>query len=361
MWYSQVQWSTLNNKKVQMNKKIRESFLGIGPMSLNVIDAIDQYSLENKEPIMIICSRNQIEAKELGSGYVNNLSTEEFTKIIHVKKQKNPWIFLCRDHSGPFVRNKPKDTMNEEIEDTKKSLKVDIDCNFDLLHIDTSLCKEKKHEIATELFNFCNNQNITNKPLYYEYGSEEHGVALNRNQFEIDLKFISNFKNIEFIVGTTGSLTKEIYQAGEFNFEDAIFMSNLSKKYNIRIKDHNCDYLDYIDVQMRRKAGLGALNVAPSFGAFETKTVISNALSLSLFKNVNNFKSIVLDSKKWEKWCFDTSTNDAKFFSTGHYFFTHESYLELIYEIQKNIDINKMIVHNHKQFIKTYLDKNRLN
>ena len=37
------------------------------------------------------------------------------------------------------------------------------------------------------------------------------------------------------------------------------------------------------------------------------------------------------------------------------------SYLELIYEIQKNIDINKMIVHNHKQFIKTYLDKNRLN
>ena len=55
------------------------------------------------------------------------------------------------------------------------------------------------------------------------------------------------------------------------------------------------------------------------------------------------------------------STNDAKFFSTGHYFFTHESYLELIYEIQKNIDINKMIVHNHKQFIKTYLDKNRLN
>ena len=74
-------------------------------------------------------------------------------------------------------------------------------------------------------------------------------------------------------------------------------MSNLSKKYNIRIKDHNCDYLDYIDVQMRRKAGLGALNVAPSFGAFETKTVISNALSLSLFKNVNNFKSIVLDSK----------------------------------------------------------------
>ena len=109
---------------------------------------------------------------------------------------------------------------------------------------------------------------------------------------------------------------------------------------------------------MRRKAGLGALNVAPSFGAFETKTVISNALSLSLFKNVNNFKSIVLDSKKWEKWGCDTSTNDAKFFSTGHYFFTHESYLELIYEIQKNIDINKMIVHNHKQFIKTYLDNN---
>ena len=172
-----------------MNNKIHESFLGIGPMSLNVIDAIDQYSLENKEPIMIICSRNQIEAKELGSGYVNNLSTEEFTKIIDVKKQENPFIFLCRDHSGPFVRNEPKDTMIEEIEDTKKSLKVDIDCNFDLLHIDTSLCKEKKHEIATELFNFCNNQNITNKPLFYEYGAEEHGVALNRNQFET-LKFM---------------------------------------------------------------------------------------------------------------------------------------------------------------------------
>ena len=65
---------------------IKNTFLGLGPMSIEIINSLNKFS-KNIKKIMLICSRNQIETEFLGGGYVNNFNTEEFAKFIKSKKK----------------------------------------------------------------------------------------------------------------------------------------------------------------------------------------------------------------------------------------------------------------------------------
>ena len=133
---------------------IKNVFLGLGPMSIEVINSINLFSKKYNKKIMFICSRNQIEAKELGGGYVNDFNTENFSKFI--KKKNNNKLILSRDHSGPYKKDGSKNNMLIELENCKISLKNDIINDFKIIHIDTSECKKLKYEIAEELIHFCN-------------------------------------------------------------------------------------------------------------------------------------------------------------------------------------------------------------
>ena len=68
---------------------IKNTFLGLGPMSLEIINSFNYFSLKYKKKIMLICSRNQIESNKLGKGYVNNFSTSQFADYIKKKKRIN--------------------------------------------------------------------------------------------------------------------------------------------------------------------------------------------------------------------------------------------------------------------------------
>ena len=65
---------------------IKNTFLGLGPMSVEVINSLDFFSKKYKKKIMLICSRNQIETDKLGGGYVNNFSTKEFADFVKKKR-----------------------------------------------------------------------------------------------------------------------------------------------------------------------------------------------------------------------------------------------------------------------------------
>ena len=65
---------------------IKNTFLGLGPMSVEVINSLDYFSKKHKKKIMLICSRNQIESDKLGGGYVNNFSTTTFANFVKKKK-----------------------------------------------------------------------------------------------------------------------------------------------------------------------------------------------------------------------------------------------------------------------------------
>ena len=70
------------------------TLLGIGPMSKNCIDVVIELANKHDIPLMLIASRRQVESQELGGGYVNNWTTEEFAKYV------NGRVPIERDHGG---------------------------------------------------------------------------------------------------------------------------------------------------------------------------------------------------------------------------------------------------------------------
>lgn len=324
-----------------------------GPMSIEFIDAISSYSKSKKLEVMLIASRNQIECKEFGGGYVNNFTTEKFSK--YIKEKKNKKIKLCRDHSGPFLSDSEKKlSYKDAIERTKISLKADIESDFSMLHIDTSKAK-KKFDLADELFDFCNTlAKEKNKKIKFEFGTEDHGIKYSYKQFLKDLNFFCEIKNSNYLVCQTGSLVKEIYQVGEFDFKNSKKMSKFAKKKNIFLKEHNCDYISVPEINLRKKAGIGAMNVAPEIGVLQTNLTIMLAKELGLERKITAFKKIVLNKDKWVKWLYASKISDHQKLSiSGHYFFSTQEYYNLKKEINKRVNFIKIL---NKTFYK-YLDR----
>src|SRR3989344_8240415 len=79
--------------------KIRAS-LGIGPMSSEAIEATFRYSHYHRNQLMLIASKNQIDAK---GGYVNGWTTKQYMDEINVLRKQYPQsdVKICRDHCGP--------------------------------------------------------------------------------------------------------------------------------------------------------------------------------------------------------------------------------------------------------------------
>ena len=114
-------------------------------MSLNCVDATIEIADEYKIPLMLIASRRQIDTKIFGGGYVNNWSTEQFSKYVS-KKTKKKNIILCRDHGGPWQNNfeiEKKISLDAAMENAKKSFEADIKSNFQVIHIDPSIDPKK--------------------------------------------------------------------------------------------------------------------------------------------------------------------------------------------------------------------------
>lgn len=318
-------------------------------MSTEIIDIVSDFAKFNKTNIMFIATRNQIDSKEFGGGYVNNFSTEEYST--YIKKKKNNYIHLCRDHSGPLLKdNEKKISFKESLEKTKESLKDDILNDFKLLHIDTSMCKNK-YKIAENLITFCESVASKNKKkIFYEFGTEEHGTKVAVKKFENDAAFFSNVKNKMFLVGQTGSLIKEIYQVGEFDNQIVKNLVKLSEKYNLFLKEHNCDYLSSLQIKERKNIGVNAINVAPELGYLQTKSTLYLANKFNIRKSLIDYKKKVLISKKWEKWTYSTKMNNSnKIYCSGHYHFSSKEYKKLIADINKHT--------NFKKFLKNILFK----
>ena len=106
----------------------------IGPMSINIINAVIKFCNENNKNIILIPSRRQI---EYYGGYVNNWKTKDFCKYI---KQNTKLIFLERDHGGP----------GQGLHDDDGYKSLEEDCKFfDIIHVDPW----KKYPNYTDGFN----------------------------------------------------------------------------------------------------------------------------------------------------------------------------------------------------------------
>ena len=132
----------LSNTKKLYAEGQRFTHLGIGPMSRNLLRASLELAKEKDFPLILIASRNQVDSYDLGGGYVCSFDQANFvntTKAIADEIGFNGLCYFCRDHGGPWQRDKERNDAlptDEAMEIAKKSYIDDMVNGFDLLHID---------------------------------------------------------------------------------------------------------------------------------------------------------------------------------------------------------------------------------
>lgn len=298
--------------------------LGVGPMSLETIDIITNWSKQNAVPLMIIASRNQVDST---TGYVC-----QTTKLVErIQKNKTPKLLVCRDHCGPYFTDLDKGlSIVEAINRCKDTIDADINNNFDLIHIDVSRISKNQLEYAKELIEYAIDKNPNIK---LEFGSEDNtGIDINSSIGRVSkqLEFLQAYKNnVVYFVTQTGSLTKGT-QVGAFDVNENKKNIKLVHDAGFLFKEHNADYFDDKDIQKRINAGVDSLNIAPQIGTVHT-TVLKQFASSAQW---NEFSNYVYSKNYWQRWTkFGVADQETATILSGHYCFNSEIYKNIILNI----------------------------
>lgn len=244
----------------------KATMIGIGPMSKTLIKACMLLGKEKDFPLMFIASRNQVDADELGGGYVCNWDQERFAKAIQEVADETGFdglYYLCRDHGGPWQRDNERNAHLPEDEAMalgKKSYLVDLLNGFDLLHIDPTkdpyvvgkvIDMDVNIRRTVELIEYVETERKKRNlpPISYEVGTEETNGGLtspeNYEKFIQKLHAKLDEKGLPhpaFIVGNTGTLTRLTENVGHVDSTSCKELSAVAKKYGVGLKEHNGDY-----------------------------------------------------------------------------------------------------------------------
>lgn len=320
------------------------SRLGVCPVSLNIVDCAIQYAADHHVQLMFVASRNQVECPELGRGYVEGFTSQDF--VDYVRQRSGSEIVICRDHSGPFMLDTETGLKPEiALDQCLTSIKHDIEAGFDLIHVDCSKYPEDIYEATAHLVQESMDHACSvGRSIMFEVGTEENvGVGTDYAKFTADLEMITEIVKPEFVVGQTGSLLKEAFQVGHLDYESTEKLVAIAHSFGIKFKEHNGDYLTSFDLQQRNHVGVDAINVGPEFGAIQTRTVIGLAQRFGLYKELDAFLNRSLESGKWKKWVYGQTSDILKSVIAGHYVFSSEEYNQLIEKLQSNVDTNAVI------------------
>jgi len=375
-------------------KKRRCTLLGVGPMSVNCVDATIELANEHEVPMLLIASRRQIDSEEFGGGYVNNWTTDEFARYV-IDRDKKGKILLARDHGGPWQSIKEKDAglgLRRAMESAKASYRADLAAGFQVLHIDPSVdihCQPDIDEVLDrvfDLYEYCWSQaQLLQQEVIFEIGTEEQSGSTNSQEdLDYTLNEVQKFcaKNRlpqpTFVVIQCGTRVMETRNVGSFDspirVADEISaeiqlpkMIEICNRYGIFMKEHNTDYLSDDALQWHPRLGIHAANVAPEFGVAETRALLAVLENNGLQVLADRFLKTAYDSNKWDKWMLkDTKATDRhRAIIAGHYVFSTPECVELKAEAgmalaRKGIYLEQHLKHEVKQSILRYLRNFRL-
>tara|TARA_Y100000593_G_scaffold74652_1_gene137502 strand:+ start:1855 stop:2808 length:954 start_codon:yes stop_codon:yes gene_type:complete len=292
----------------------------IGPMSKNVVDAIIEFAEETSNKIGFIPSRRQV---EYNGGYVNNWTTEEFSKYV------NGRVPIERDHGGAGQGYKD--------DDGYESYKHDAE-NFDIIHIDPWKKYPNFEDGLEETLATINYINNINPNTLFEVGTEEAIRKFTPDELNILLRTISEFDffdNVKYAVVQSGvgiDLGKRI-NTGKYDESRLSEFIDVCKYWKVLSKEHNGDYLSIQEMKDKFNVGLDAINIAPEFGQLETLCYIK-----SMGANINELYDICYESRRWEKWVdknFVPEANKKELIQIcGHYILSDKKFND----IKPNID-----------------------
>jgi hypothetical protein len=370
------------------------TLLGVGPMSINCVDAAVELANEYTIPLMLIASRRQIDSAQFNGGYVNNWTTSEFANYVR-SKDNGANIILSRDHGGPWQNNEEKKqnmSLDLAMKSAKESYKADIDAGFKILHIDPSIdihgtpSQNELLERLFELYEYCWSYALDKgKEIIFEIGTEEQSGSTNTpEELDFTLSAMEKFCNRNkfplptFVVIQTGTRVMETRNVGSFDSPLRVLneipseiqvpkMIEICKKHNIFMKEHNTDYLSDIALSWHPRLGIHAANVAPEFGVAETKAFLQIMEDNDLKSLADKFLELAYNSKKWDKWMLPNTTASDRDRSiiSGHYIFSTPECLELKKEAaqyfkKKRIDLDAYLCDQVKKSILRYLYNFRL-
>jgi len=287
----------------------------IGPMSKNIVDAIVEFCANTGNTIGLIPSRRQV---EWDGGYVNNWTTEEFSKYVTT-------LPLQRDHGGPGQGNNDDDGYESLAYDAK---------HLQLIHIDPWKKYPRYVDGFLETVKMIKFAYKINPQLIFEVGTEEAirpFEAEELDQLVIDLwaalpKEI--YEHIKYLVIQSGTSLKGTDQTGNYDSNRLKEMIKVAKRHKLISKEHNGDYIPVETIKEKFDLGLDCINIAPEFGLIETQTYLDEIKNGSL---LNRFWQICYDSKKWVKWVnpgFDPYYNKEQLIKiSGHYVLSYPEFI----------------------------------
>lgn len=284
---------------------------------------------------MFIASRNQA---DYNSGYA--FTTSELADYIRNNKYYDPSsVLICRDHCGPyFSDNDDELILADAVEACLKTIEADCNANFDLIHIDVSrVTIAQQFDIAKVLFDHVRKF----KPdMAFEFGTEDNtGTNLkdSMQKLQQQLEFIEAYKpNVKFVVSQTGSLTKHT-QVGKFDPKDNMQIAELIHNKGILFKEHNADYLNATEVNLRKTTGVDSINIAPQLGSVQSSVMLYYKHHCS--ELYETFYNEVLEAGYWKKWVTpDITDNDTKFIAGAHYCYESTCGKLLLDELSNCID-----------------------
>ncbi len=292
----------------------------IGPMSKNVVDAIIEFTEETGNKIGFIPSRRQV---EYNGGYVNNWTTEEFSKYV------NGRVLIERDHGGAgqgYVEDNGVTSFETDAE------------HLDIIHIDPW---KKYPDLNDGIDETLQNMNMIyniNPKVLFEVGTEEAIRKFTPDELNILLRSISEydfFDNVKYAVVQSGvgiDLGKRI-NTGKYDETRLSEFIDVCKYWSVLSKEHNGDYLSNQEIEDKFNIGLDALNIAPEFGQLETLCYLEN-----IGDDFENFYQLCYKSKRWEKWVgedFIPENNKEELIKIcGHYILSDVNFQK----IKPNID-----------------------
>lgn len=335
------------------------SVMCLGPMSRNVVDAIITYSNRLRSPIPIIASRRQVDAEEFGGGYVNQWNSRTFAEYIAARDKG--YVHICRDHGGPWQgTGEISLSRTAAMKRAKAALLDDLVNGFNILHLDPSIHSESQTEkdvldMLFELYAFvCDTARHLGRRIEIEVGAEQQsGRYSDAHELVSFLRSVTQFCEQEnyqkplFCVVQTGTLVKEMRNVGltegrrNESVDQRYAVDTMEKMVRhlvdiawisgVFVKEHNGDYLSDGSMALRRRLGVGGVNIAPELGVFESKTLVRLCLEFDQRELLEQMLEVFYESKKWEKWLSEQSqaSDFDRAIIAGHYTFSAPEFLEV--------------------------------
>lgn len=375
-------------------EKRRRTLIGVGPMSLNCVDAAIELASEHDIPMLLIASRRQVDSAAFGGGYVNNWTTAQFARYV-IDRDKKGKVLLARDHGGPWQNTQEianNLSLRRAMESAKASFKADLEAGFQVLHIDPSVDIHSRPDVdevldrAFELYEFCwAEASKLGQEVIFEIGTEEQSGSTNtQEELVYTLDAMQTFckqnrlPSPSFVVIQTGTRVMEMRNVGSFDSPIRVAgelpaeiqlpkMIEICGRYKVFMKEHNTDYLSDESLQWHPRFGIHAANVAPEFGVAESRALVRVLREHRLDALADGFLEMALASRKWEKWMLpDTkATDEERAIIAGHYVFGHDRCREIKEEAaahlrNHHIDLELHLKEQVKSSILRYLVHFRL-